>query len=293
MNRAPFSYFGGKYRILDHLQNYLPTVKSIDCYVEPFFGSGTLFFSRERLAEVEVINDYNSYIYTFFKVLRDRKPALLERLKYTPYSIETFLEARKYLAQGRRAVKESHFEIPIKKQIYTAWAVYILYCMSIMSNGRNFSRDTKTSKALEFKRNQLRLEYCANRLSDVTIENEDAIKVIKRYDSSKTFIYLDPPYLNVRKKSAMTQAYHGNNGDELHERLIDWCINAKSMIMISNYPNDLYNTKLKDWNREEITIKVNPGAGKRGGVSKTLTATEVIWTSPNVPTKKQMDFFNG
>lgn len=301
MNKAPFSYFGGKYRLLNYLQAHLPPVSDIDCYIEPFFGSGTLFFNRERLGEAEVINDYNSYIYTFFKVLRDRRGALLERLKYTPYSAETFYEARKFLAQGGNAVKQSHLEIPVKQQVYTAWAIYILYSMSIMNNGRSFSRGSNdTGKAREFKDNLSRLDYCTCRLQDAVIENEDAIKVLKRYDSPRTFVYLDPPYLNVRNDTGMKQSYHGNNGvkkeneeNGLHERLMEWCLSAKSMIMLSNYPNDLYDTTLRNWNREEIMVKVTPGAHVRGKSSKTLTAIEVIWTSPNVPQKKQLELFNG
>lgn len=293
MNRAPFSYFGGKYKLLDNLQAYLPPLPEVDCYIEPFFGSGTLFFSRELLGKVEVINDYNSYLYTFFKVLRDKKPALLERLEYTPYSVETFLEARAYLSGGGNVIEKSHLEIPIKKQVYTAWAIYILYGMSLMRNGRNFSRGgVGDNKALEFRKNISRLDYCSARLSGVTIENEDAVKVLKRYDSPRTFVYLDPPYLNVKNDVGMKKAYQGNDGTELHERLVDWCQKAKSMIMISNYPNALYDKALQDWNREEITVKVNPGAGTRRGSTKTITATEVIWTSPNVPIKKQLGLFD-
>lgn len=300
MNKAPFAYFGGKYRILDYLQAHLPPLKNIDCYVEPFFGSGTLFFNRTRLGEVEVINDYNSYVYNFFRVLRDKKAALMERLKFTPYSVETFLEARNYLTKGRYAVKESHFEIPPKEQVYAAWALYLIYSMSIYRNGRSFSRDTiDHSKAREFKENQKRLIYCAERLTDATIENEDALDVLKRYDSPRTFVYLDPPYLDVKNPKSMTLVYHGNDGSKkegeekgLHERLMDWCINARSMVMVSNYPNDLYNEALKDWTREEIIVKTVTTRAKRG-TGMVQDATEVIWTSPNCPITQQMELFNG
>ena len=292
MNRAPFAYFGGKYRLLDHLQNYIPPLRSIDCYVEPFFGSGTLFFSRERLGQVEVINDYSSYIYNFFRVLRDKNEALIKRLKYTPYSKETFLEARAYLANGKNAVTKSHLNIPTREQVYAAWCVYLIYSMSIFSNGRNFSRGKDKSKAIEFKENQARLDYCVGRLQNATIENEDALDTVKRYDSPRTFVYLDPPYLNVKNPISMKKAYHGNDGNELHERLLDWCLSARSMIMISNYQNDLYDEKLKNWNREEISVKLMTLSG-RNKPGLVRDSTEIIWTSPNVPVKKQMDLFNG
>ncbi len=297
INRAPFAYFGGKYRILSNLQSYIPTLKQVDCYVEPFVGSGTLFFSRERLGEVEVINDYSSFIYNFYYVLREQKSKLLERLKYTPYSVETFLEARNLLTGGKYAVTESHIDIPKNKQVYYAWALYLVFSMSIYRNGRNFSRDSLDhSKAREFKKNVDRLEYCAARLRNATIENEDVVKVCKRYDGPRTFIYLDPPYLEVKNPKSMRLAYHGNDGSKrddeeegLHERLLKFVLSSRSMIMISNYSNPLYNKALKDWNREEIKVKTVTTRGKRGA-GLVQDATEIIWTSPNVPTHYQLQF---
>jgi len=276
------------------LQDRLPPASTIDCYVEPFFGSGTLFFNRERLGIVEVLNDYNSYIYNFFRVLRDKPEALYKRLRYTPYSKETFLEARNYLTGGKYAVTKSHINIQPRQQVYAAWAVYLIYSMSIYSNGRNFSRDSLDhSKAREFADNQSRLEYCAARLRDATIENEDALETCRRYDSPRTFVYLDPPYLSVKNPRSMKLAYHGNDGCKkdgevigLHERLLEWALQAKSMIMISNYPNDIYNNALASWTRTEIQVKTITTRAKRGS-GLVQDACEVIWTSPNVPVKYQ------
>lgn len=292
INRTPFAYFGGKYRILSNLQNYLPPSNSIDCYVEPFFGSGTLFFSRDRLAEVEVINDYNSFVYTFYKVLRDDYKKLLHRLKYTPYSKQTFLEAREFLSGGKYMITDSHKTIPVKDQVYTAWAVYLLYSMSIYRNGRNFSRDSiDTSKARSWEDRVAMLEYCAGRIKNATIENEDALETCKRYDSPRTVIYLDPPYRDVKNPRSMTMAYHGNDGktqektaEQMHADLITWALQAKSKVIISNYHNQMYDEALRHWHVEEVDVKTVTVRAKRA-TSIVQDAKEVIWCN-QVPTKQ-------
>ncbi len=297
-NRAPFAYFGGKFRILDNLQAYIPPLEYIDCYAEPFFGSGTLFFSRARWGIVEVINDYNSFVYNFFWILRKKREMLFKQLRYTPYSKQTFLEARDLLTGGKYAVKDSHVEIPPRERVRYAWALYLIYSMSIYRNGRNFSRDSNDhSKAREFKNNVSRLEYCADRLRDATIENEDAIETCKRYDSPRTFIYLDPPYLNVKNPRSMKLSYYGNDGTKregeeegLHERLLDFVLNCRSMIMISNYHNPLYDEALRDWRMEEIDVKIITTRARRG-TGLVQEAREVIWVSDNVPVLKQRSLF--
>ncbi|MBU2825365.1 DNA adenine methylase, partial [Acidithiobacillus ferrooxidans] len=60
-------------------------------YVEPFFGGGAVFFAR-RPSGIEVINDANGEIVTFFRVLRDRTDELIRYLQNTPYSRQLFYE---------------------------------------------------------------------------------------------------------------------------------------------------------------------------------------------------------
>lgn len=285
-NLAPFAYFGGKWRLLPVLKKYLPPSNTIDCYGEPCFGSGTLFFNVPKFAEVEVINDYNSYIYNFFKVLRDDYESLVRLLRYTPYSKQTFLEARNLLSDGGTVPKNSHKHIIKSESLHYAWALYLIYSMSIYRNGRNFSRDSiNHSKAREWKQNIKRLQNCADRLSNATIENEDALETLKRYDSPRTFFYIDPPYKNVLNPRSMKLAYHGNDGRtkkkttlQFHESLMEWALQARSQVVISNYHNELYDQALIHWNREEVDVSTVTTRAARG-TSLVQKAHEVIWSN--------------
>ncbi len=267
MNLAPFSYFGGKYRLLPNLIKYIP--QGLGCYVEPFFGSGTLFFSAPRWAKNEIVNDWNRDIYNFFCVLRARYPSLKRLLHYTPYDVQTFSQAKRIIKEKKAA------------PVYRAWALYVTVQMSIMNNRRSFSRGiVDKNKPREFQEIVKRLEYCTERLKDVLIENEDAAKIIRRYDSPRTFFYLDPPYLNVKNQSSMEASYHRIIPDEQsHKDLLSIAIEAKGFVLVSNYHNPLYDDMLKDWHIEEIKINVITTSGDRRKRGKVQEVTEVLWSN--------------
>ena len=58
-------------------------------YVEPYFGSGAVFFSKP-VSPHELINDMNSLVVNLFRVLRDRTDELLFALEATPWSRDEY-----------------------------------------------------------------------------------------------------------------------------------------------------------------------------------------------------------
>lgn len=281
VNRAPTSFFGSKFRILDKLYTVFPPAESVDCYLEPCFGMGTAFFNRDRLGKNEVVNDANSDIYNFFRVLREDYNELTRLLKYTPYNYETFKEARTEIQRTRKSYK--------RKNIYRAWGVYVNYTMSVMKNGIGFSRDSADNPtARNWKENIKRLDYCAARLSDAVIENDDCIAVCKRYDSPGTFIYLDPDYMSTLNKVHQGKAYRGNRVD--HPALIEFLLTCKSRVAISNYHNELYDSSLthdRGFYITEVESYSATATGRRGThFSRKLT--ECIWT--NFAPSRQLSF---
>lgn len=82
----PFRWYGGKY---SHLKWLLPQLPQTHRYIEPFGGSGAVLLNREP-SPVEVYNDRDSDVTNFFKVLRDDRDELLEKIALTPFSREEF-----------------------------------------------------------------------------------------------------------------------------------------------------------------------------------------------------------
>jgi DNA adenine methylase len=54
------------------------------------------------------------------------------------------------------------------------------------------------------------------RIKNVTIENDDFEKIIRRYDSPVTFFFLDPPYLEHSVKGEFL-----NMSEDDHKRLVE------------------------------------------------------------------------
>ena len=67
-------YPGAKLKLADWIISNIP---SHSVYLEPFFGSGAVFFNKPK-SEIETINDINDDVYNYFKVLRDKSYELIK-----------------------------------------------------------------------------------------------------------------------------------------------------------------------------------------------------------------------
>ncbi|WP_371811496.1 DNA adenine methylase [Sporosarcina sp. Te-1] len=61
-------------------------------YLEPFFGSGAVFFNKEPV-KVEIINDIDGDVVNLFRVIRDKPMELARGLQWTPYSREEYMDS--------------------------------------------------------------------------------------------------------------------------------------------------------------------------------------------------------
>jgi DNA adenine methylase len=77
MARPVLKWAGGKRQLLDALYERFPA--DYDRYHEPFFGGGAVFFDLEPTGGT--INDTNPRLVNFYRQVRDRPEALIERLR--------------------------------------------------------------------------------------------------------------------------------------------------------------------------------------------------------------------
>jgi hypothetical protein len=87
---APIAWYGGKARLAGRIAGLLPYH---DTYVEAFGGAAAVLFSKKP-ANLEVYNDIDSGLVTFFRALRDRPEALQHALRFTPYARQEFTVCR-------------------------------------------------------------------------------------------------------------------------------------------------------------------------------------------------------
>jgi DNA adenine methylase len=167
--RGIIGRFGGKsnlkIRIVD---DYFIKDYENMTYVEPFVGGGSIFFYKKPSTK-EIINDLDKDVVTVFKGVK----------KYSDDDIENAING-KYTKEEFKQIQDSKPNTEFKRFIKEL----LLYRLSFFSAKKSFGKGDINAKLDGYK----------ERLKDVTILNEDYKSVIKKYDSSNTFFYLDPPY---------------------------------------------------------------------------------------------------
>lgn len=236
--KSPVSRFGGKYYLTGWIAQYIP---EHTLYCEAFCGAGHLLFSKTP-SQVEVINDIDGHLITFFKVIKDheKRQKLIEILEYMPYSRNLWEELRLHWKQGN---------IPSDPVAASAQWFYL--------NRSTFSGDQKRggfaipsttgrNPAQSFRTAIDTFEDIAGRLRSVTIECLSYQECIRRYDSGDTLFCCDPPYLNAEK-------YYGKDSfaQEDHRTLVELLSGVKGKVMLTHYSNELYDELYKGWNRYE------------------------------------------
>jgi len=252
-------YPGKKNSISKWIISHFPHNYQSMTYLEPFFGSGCIFFSKERSA-IETINDIDNEISNLFLQIRNNPDELILLLENTPWSREeydlSFEKAESPIEQARRCIVRFWFTVGANVR---------------QKNGMRFEKKRNTG-GLSYFHQKLpeaiaqaseRLKH--DRKNIVQIENRSVFELIPAYNRENVLMYLDPPYLmETRTKKKM---YKYELSDDEHEKLLKLITCSKAKIIISGYMNELYNYYLSGWRVEQTTALDQAGNRK----------TEIIW----------------
>ena len=234
--RQPLTYLGGKYRLAPWICSYLPATRN---YIEPFFGGGSVFFYKPR-SDFNVVNDINGELVNFFRVLRDEPEELIRKIMLTPYARDEFLAAAAEDTSGMDDVERAR-----RTFVKTRYSIQHTTKVS----GSNFMvMPVKTYCPSESVKHGL--ENAARLLNEVLIENMDAEKLVKLYDSNDrygdTLIYCDPPYVQTTR--TFKNAYGDEMSDSQHEGFLEALKGCGSKVAVSGYNSEMYNDMLGGWN---------------------------------------------
>ena len=75
-------YPGAKWRIADWIIEHMPKHHS---YLEPFFGSGAVLFSKQP-SRIETVNDLDDDVINLFEIIWERAQELAYYIDNTPYA---------------------------------------------------------------------------------------------------------------------------------------------------------------------------------------------------------------
>lgn len=181
--KTPITYYGGKQTMLKHI---LPLIPKHSLYTEAFCGGVAVLFAKQP-ANCEVINDLNRSLVNFYLVAK-RNYEMLKR------EIDCTLHSRDLHAHALYINANHEFFSPAQ----WAWAVWTLSKLSFASmQDGSFGYDRMGTTALKIKNAKDSFtDTLCSRLDNVTVENDDALKVIARYDCEDAFHFVDPPYIN-------------------------------------------------------------------------------------------------
>jgi len=264
--RAPFGYYGAKLRIVSQIVKSLPPHNA---WVEAFCGSAALTLAK-RAAPIEIINDLNGEIVNLFQQLRNNSAALCRAVALTPYARDEYLFAR-----DTKPLKDP-LERARRFLVSTMMTVNGTYGSSNagFSFSPSYSRGGKEARVSRWYNLPNRLAKVVERLRNIRIENKDARKLLSMFsDRPATLVYLDPPYFVKRSHKYVFDA----EDESFHKELLQICLNAKCMILVSGYSNPLYESYLVEkggWARETIAAKTRDTSGQD------YDRTEVLWKNP-------------
>lgn len=260
-----FGWYGGKY---SHLNWLLPLLPKTAHYCEPFGGSAAVLLNREP-SDVETYNDIDGEVANFFRVLRDQKDELIYAIGMTPFSREEF----------RLAIETKNSDDPVsdveRARRFFVRARQVRTGLAQTASVGRWANCLKTSRAgmagavSRWLGSVEGLEFIASRLLRVQIENDEALKVIKRYDSSNTLFYCDPPYPHGSRGDA--NAYQYEMSDQEHIELAQRLNQVSGKVALSGYRCDLMDELYKGW-------KIHAAKTKKA-LSVKSDRTEILWTN--------------
>lgn len=268
VSNAVIKYPGAKWGIAPWVISHFPEHRS---YLEPFFGSGAVLFTKERSA-IETVNDIDGDVVNLFDWIRSDPEKLAHAIRFTPYArdeydrawaaqyteMDSFRRAvnfyiRMMMGHGFRTTGE---KVGWKNDVQGREAAYAAKCWC------------KTPDTIM---------EAAERLRGVQIENRPAVELIRRFNYPNVLIYADPPYMLGTRQNR--KQYRHEMTDDDHVELLAALKAHKGPAIISGYDSDLYNSELKGWYKD-------------GRTSFTQTASrrkEIIWM--NFEPSGQMDIF--
>lgn len=300
--RSPIPWFGGKQRSAERIADLFPPH---EVYIEVFGGGGSVMLTKPR-TKLDVYNDRDDGLVTFFRVLRDQPEALLPLLELTPYSRTEYDICRTTWYTIEDDVERARRFYVAASQSFGGMvqgAAEPGRALSANAHGHDggWSREHRPGRPAsgivhrtgrgwggeKFGRMHLsRAASAANRIDHiwrfverlryVQVDNLDWRECLERYDAPGVLFYLDPPYVPETRKSG---GYSHELTLEDHEELVGRLLELQGDAVISGYDTDVYVPLVLagGYHRVEWDTICSAAQIEAGDTRK--TRTEVLWLS--------------
>ena len=269
--KPPIPFFGGKMKVGPAIAALLPEHSH---YVEPYCGSLAVLMAKPP-SDHETVNDLDEKLVTFWRMLRERPDELARVCALTPHSRREYndsvdlLETDDLELARRVFVKLTQGRSGRLRR--TGWRHYV------NPSGSNASMPAYLTGYVD------RIAPAVERLQHVTLECKPALEIVEKYGAEPdVLLYVDPPYLGSTR--GYDKAYRYEMRDAADHRVLAEALHAaRSAVVISGYPSDLYDLELyPGWDRHTIATATGQGG-------QWSDRTEVLWS--NRPMRLQPSLF--
>ena len=222
--RPALKYYGGGWRRGAWTVSHFPPHES---YLEPCFGSGAVYLQKER-CKIETVNDIDSRVVNFFRVLRDDSNRLMRSLYLSPWAEDEFVESTH--------VSDNSLE-DARRFFISCWQSVQGGPSTRPGDFRWNKKVTRRSPATQDVSLLAHLQTAAAHLRHVQILNRDALRVISDHKGTGCLIYFDPPYLNTVRGGS---GYSYRTSEEWHTLAGHLLSDHDGPIVVSGYASELY-----------------------------------------------------
>lgn len=255
MIRPPLRYPGAKWRMAPLIASLLEQLPH-QIYLEPFFGSGAVFFTKQP-SRVELANDKDLEVTNLFSALRENPDELVRLISLTPYAETEWRESSKYdaslspLERARRFLVRAWMSHAQRLGSGTGWA----------HDGVSGAKRMRTWLQLPD-----RLLACVERLRQVQFFCRDALELLTDYCDIEVALYVDPPYpITTRCEKNLYRCEMKTDAE--HAKLLALLVAHPGPVILSGYTHPLYEEQLRGWTRLEVAAVAEKGKAR----------TEVLW----------------
>ena len=196
---------GNKKKIAHKIIQHFPNHKT---YIEPFWGTGSIFFSKPK-AKYNIVNDLDSDVFNLFQVLMNQKSELEQAFYITPHHYDLF----EYWENN----KETE---PIKKALRFLMLSNFSYmgksdCMLFGSAANN--KKILYNKLKLFNDELFDVQFCNKDFKDFF--NSISFDDRGNAGTKESFIYADPPYINTADTYSDSDTWIEKDSNDLFNAL--------------------------------------------------------------------------
>jgi DNA adenine methylase len=271
-SRPFLKWAGGKTQLLPQLARFYPPKGSVKRYIEPFLGSGAVFFHFKALVEprAAILWDNNRELIETFQAVRDDVESVIELLR----------------EHEREHSKDYFLKMRVKKvKLLAETAARLIYLNKTCFNGLYrvnsrgefnvpFGRYSKPSIV-----NEAGLRRASKLLEGAEIKVKDFRDLRSRGLEEDDFVYFDPPYHPRSSTSyftSYTRASFGEKDQKDLAKLFQALDKKNCYLMLSNSDTELIQGLYERFLITKVSARrnINSRADRRGPIKEMVVLND-------------------